>query len=260
MLSAWRAIRQKPQTAPSRAFSPWSATKFARRSTASSAWPICCSTRRSLPDQLTYARAAKTSGETLLSLIEEILDFSKIEAGKLDLEARPFALTTMVEEAIELMAPRAQAKGIEIASFVDEHLPPQVVGDAARLRQVLLNLVGNAVKFTDKGGVAVVVEPGNAANEIRFEVRDTGIGLKTEDLARIFLDFEQADGSSKRRFGGTGLGLAISRRIVERMDGHITVDEQAGRGLDFRRQRAFAAGAGRTNPRASLPPTWARRR
>ena len=111
-------------------------------------------------DQLTYARAAKTSGETLLSLIEEILDFSKIEAGKLDLEARPFALTTMVEEAIELMAPRAQAKGIEIASFVDERLPPQVVGDAARLRQVLLNLVGNAIKFTDKGGVAVVVEPG----------------------------------------------------------------------------------------------------
>src|SRR6478736_6542491 len=184
-------------------------------------------------DQLTYARAAKTSGETLLSLIEEILDFSKIEAGKLDLEARPFALTTMVEEAIELMAPRAQAKGIEIASFVDEHLPPQVVGDAARLRQVLLNLVGNAVKFTDKGGVAVVVEPGNAANEIRFEVRDTGIGLKTEDLARIFLDFEQADGSSKRRFGGTGLGLAISRRIVERMDGHITVTSKQGAGSTF---------------------------
>jgi len=184
-------------------------------------------------DQLTYARAAKTSGETLLSLIEEILDFSKIEAGKLDLEARPFALTTMVEEAIELMAPRAQAKGIEIASFVDEHLPPQVVGDAARLRQVLLNLVGNAVKFTDKGGVAVVVERGNAANEIRFEVRDTGIGLKTEDLARIFLDFEQADGSSKRRFGGTGLGLAISRRIVERMDGHITVTSKQGAGSTF---------------------------
>src|SRR6185437_6712020 len=184
-------------------------------------------------EQLTYAKAAKTSGETLLSLIEEILDFSKIEAGKLDLQARPFTLAAMVEEAIELMAPRAQAKGIEIASFVDERVPAEVVGDAARLRQVLLNLVGNAVKFTDKGGVAVVVEPGNAANEIRFEVRDTGIGLKTEDLARIFLDFEQADGSSKRGFGGTGLGLAISRRIVERMDGHITVTSKQGAGSTF---------------------------
>src|SRR5499433_158617 len=102
-----------------------------------------------MPDQITYAKAAKTSGETLLSLIEEILDFSKIEAGKLDLEARPFTLTTLIEEAIELMAPRAQAKNIEIASYVDERLPTQVVGDAARMRQVLLNLVGNAIKFTD---------------------------------------------------------------------------------------------------------------
>jgi PAS domain S-box-containing protein len=185
------------------------------------------------PDQLTYAKAAKTSGETLLSLIEEILDFSKIEAGKLDLEARSFALTTMVEEAVELMAPRAQAKGIEIASFVDEHLPTQVVGDAARLRQVLLNLVGNAIKFTDKGAVAVIVEPGEACNEIRFQVRDTGIGLKAEDLARIFLDFEQADGSSTRRFDGTGLGLAISKRIVARMDGRITVTSKEGAGSTF---------------------------
>ena len=174
------------------------------------------------PEQLTYAKAAKTSGETLLSLIEEILDFSKIEAGKLDLEARPFAPAAMIEEAVELMAPRAQAKGIEIASFIDERVPAQVVGDVARLRQVILNLVGNAIKFTEKGGVAVTVEPGSHENEILFEVRDTGIGLKTEDLARIFLDFEQADGSLTRKFGGTGLGLAISKRIVERMDGHIS--------------------------------------
>ncbi|MFY9602030.1 MAG: ATP-binding protein [Pseudolabrys sp.] len=185
------------------------------------------------PEQLTYTKAAKTSGETLLSLIEEILDFSKIEAGKLDLEARPFALTTLVEEAIELMAPRAQPKGIEIASFVDERLATQVVGDAARLRQVLLNIVGNAIKFTDKGGVTVVVEPGEDGNEIRFEVRDTGIGVKNEDLARIFLDFEQADGSSTRKFAGTGLGLAISRRIVERMDGRIAVTSEENIGSTF---------------------------
>jgi PAS domain S-box-containing protein len=185
------------------------------------------------PEQITYAKAAKTSGETLLSLIEEILDFSKIEAGKLDLEARPFALASMIEEAVELMAPRAQAKGIEIASFVDERVPTQVVGDAARLRQVILNLVGNAIKFTEKGGVAVTVEPGNRENEIAFEVRDTGIGLKTQDLARIFLDFEQADGSSTRKFGGTGLGLAISKRIVERMDGHIAAKSEVGVGSTF---------------------------
>ncbi|MEK7875758.1 MAG: histidine kinase dimerization/phospho-acceptor domain-containing protein, partial [Pseudomonadota bacterium] len=122
------------------------------------------------PEQITYAKAAKTSGETLLSLIEEILDFSKIEAGKLDLEARPFVLGVLVEEAVELLAPRAQAKGIEIASFVDENLPHAVVGDAARLRQVLLNLAGNAIKFTPTGGVAVIVEPGEHEHEICFRV------------------------------------------------------------------------------------------
>ena len=185
------------------------------------------------PEQLTYTKAAKTSGETLLSLIEEILDFSKIEAGKLDLEARPFAPASMIEEAVELMAPRAQAKGIEIASFIDERVPARVVGDVARLRQVILNLVGNAIKFTEKGGVAVTVEPGHHQNEILFEVRDTGIGLKTEDLARIFLDFEQADGSSTRKFGGTGLGLAISKRIVERMDGNIAAKSDVGAGSTF---------------------------
>jgi len=185
------------------------------------------------PEQITYAKAAKTSGETLLSLIEEVLDFSKIEAGKLDLEARPFALSALVEEAVELLAPRAQAKGIEIASFVDERLPAQVVGDAARLRQVLLNLAGNAVKFTEHGGVAVIVEPGEHGDDIRFLVRDTGIGLAPQDQARIFLDFEQADGSSTRKFGGTGLGLAISKRIVERMDGTIAVESAPGAGATF---------------------------
>ncbi|MSO66339.1 MAG: PAS domain-containing sensor histidine kinase [Pseudolabrys sp.] len=185
------------------------------------------------PEQVTYAKAGKTSGETLLSLIEEVLDFSKIEAGKLDLEARPFMLASLVEEAVELLAPRAQAKGIEIASFVDERLPANIVGDAARLRQVLLNLAGNAIKFTERGGVAVIVEPGERDNEICFQVRDSGIGLKTGDQQRIFLDFEQADGSSTRKFGGTGLGLAISKRIVERMDGRIAVASEPGNGATF---------------------------
>ncbi len=189
------------------------------------------------PEQLTYAKAAKTSGETLLSLIEEVLDFSKIEAGKLDLETRPFALMPLVEEAVELMAVRAQSKGIEIASFVDDLLPETFIGDAARLRQVLLNLVGNAIKFTEHGGVAIIVEPGDGDNELRFMVRDTGIGLRAEDQARVFLDFEQADGSSTRQFGGTGLGLAISKRIVERMGGSISVDSRPGQGVDLQFHR-----------------------
>jgi signal transduction histidine kinase/CheY-like chemotaxis protein len=183
------------------------------------------------PEQLTYAKAAKASGETLLLLIEEILDFSKIEAGKLELEMRPFALAPLIEETVELLAPRAQSKNIEIASFVDGRLPERIVGDAARLRQVLLNLAGNAIKFTETGGVAVIVEPDGDA--IRFAVRDTGIGLAPEDQARVFRDFEQADGSPTRKFGGTGLGLAISRRIVEHMEGRIAVDSEVGRGATF---------------------------
>jgi len=194
------------------------------------------------PEQLTYAKAAKTSGETLLSLIEEVLDFSKIEAGKLDLETRPFALGPLLEEAVELLAVRAQSKGIEIAAFVDERLPETVLGDPARLRQVLLNLAGNAIKFTEQGGVAVIAEPDDGG-KIRFIVRDTGIGLAEQDQARIFLDFEQADGSSTRRFGGTGLGLAISKRIVERMGGVIGVDSRIGNGATFSFSVPLAAAA-----------------
>ena len=195
------------------------------------------------PEQLTYAKAAKTSGETLLSLIEEVLDFSKIEAGKLGLEPRPFTLVELIEETVELLAPRAQAKGIEIASFIDERLPATVIGDAARLRQVLLNLTGNAVKFTEQGGVAVLVEPGERDAGIRFRIRDTGIGLAPQDQARIFLDFEQADGSSTRKFGGTGLGLAISKRIVERMGGSIAVESGSGKGSTFSFTVALPAAA-----------------
>jgi len=205
------------------------------------------------PEQATYAKAAKTSGETLLSLIEEVLDFSKIEAGKLDLEARPFALAALIEEAVELLAPRAQAKGIEIACFVDERLPPMLVGDAARLRQVLLNLAGNAIKFTQAGGVSVIVEPGERDRDVCFIVRDTGIGLKSEDRQRIFLDFEQADGSSTRKFGGTGLGLAISKRIVERMDGRIAVDGEPGKGSTFSVTVPLHPAAGEDTPAFNAP-------
>jgi len=185
------------------------------------------------PEQATYARAVKTSGETLLALINEMLDFSKIEAGKLDLEARPLRLVPLVEEVVELLAPRGHEKGLEIAAFVDERLPDHVIGDATRLRQVLLNLAGNAVKFTERGGLAIVVEPGGAGDEVTFTVRDTGIGIPEEAQARIFGEFEQADSGSTRRFGGTGLGLAISKRIIERMGGRIAVESRPAAGATF---------------------------
>jgi PAS domain S-box-containing protein len=186
------------------------------------------------PEQSTYLKAVKSSGETLLALIEEVLDFSKIEAGRLDLAARPFALAALVEEAVELLGPRAQAKGLEICCYVDERLPARVVGDAARLRQVLFNLAGNAIKFTERGGVSIIVEPGAGADAITVSVHDTGIGIASDDHARIFLEFEQADGGSKRKFGGSGLGLTISKRIVERMGGAISVESSHGVGSTFR--------------------------
>jgi len=185
------------------------------------------------PEQATYAKAVKTSGDTLLSLIEEILDFSKIEAGKLDLEARAFAPAALVEETVELLAPRAHDKGIEIAAYVDERVPAQVVGDAARLRQVLLNLAGNAIKFTDKGGVTVTVEPGVWPDEIELAVRDTGAGIAPDAQARVFREFEQGDVGSTRRYGGTGLGLAITKRLVERMEGRIDLESSPGAGSAF---------------------------
>jgi PAS domain S-box-containing protein len=186
------------------------------------------------PEQLTYTRAVKTSGETLLALIEQILDFSKIEAGRLDLEAQPFDLHALVEETVELIAPRAQAKDLAVASHVANDVPRQLMGDAARLRQVLLNLAGNAVKFTDQGGLSIVVERGAKPDEIVIAVRDTGIGIAPAEQERIFHEFEQADRSAARTFLGTGLGLAISRRIIERMGGEVGVESTPGAGSTFR--------------------------
>ncbi len=185
------------------------------------------------PEQATYVKAVKTSGDALLSLIEELLDYSKIEAGKIDLEHRPFALAGLIEDITELLAPRAQAKKIEIAAYVDERLPAEVVGNSARLRQVLLNLAGNAIKFTSSGGVALIVEPGIWPNEISFLVRDTGIGIAPEAQTRIFREFEQADDRIARSYGGTGLGLSISDRIVKRMGGRITLESTPGAGSTF---------------------------
>ncbi len=185
------------------------------------------------PEQTTYVKAVKSSGDALLALIEELLDYSKIEAGKIGLEQRPFMLSALIEGITELLAPRAQARQLEIAAYIDERLPAEVVGDAARLRQVLLNLAGNAIKFTSTGGVALIVEPGIWPNEISFLVRDTGIGIEPEAQARIFREFEQADQRIARNYGGTGLGLSISERIVKRMGGRITLESQPGVGSTF---------------------------
>ncbi len=184
------------------------------------------------PEQTTYARAVKDCGELLLSLIDEILDFSKVEAGRLVTQMRPFDLRAMVEETVELIAPRAHEKNLEIGSYVEDSLPANVLGDAARLRQILLNLAGNAIKFTDTGGITLTVEQGEL-EQVRFAVRDTGIGIPAQEQSRIFLEFEQADAVASRKFGGTGLGLAISKRVVEHMGGKIGVESMPGAGSTF---------------------------
>lgn len=185
------------------------------------------------PDQRSYVQAIKTSGESLIAIIGEILDFSKIEAGKLELESQPFDLAGLVEGVTELLAPRAQAKGIELVTDIDESLPSRVLGDATRLRQVLVNLLGNAVKFTETGGVSLILTP-EADGKICFCIEDTGIGIDAAALARIFSEFEQADNSISRKHGGTGLGLAISHRIVGLMGGRIEVESTPGQGSIFR--------------------------
>ncbi len=184
------------------------------------------------PEQATYAKAVQSSGEGLAHLIEDILDFSKIEAGRLDLDIKPFALRPLVEDVVELLAPRAHAKGIEIAAFVADAAARRFIGDATRLRQVLLNLVGNAIKFTESGGVSIEVEPA-PGDALTFRIRDTGIGIKPEMRARIFEEFEQAEGGAGRRFGGSGLGLAISKLLIEAMGGEIGLDSTPGHGTAF---------------------------
>jgi signal transduction histidine kinase/DNA-binding response OmpR family regulator len=183
-------------------------------------------------EQRAYAEAAHHSGEALLTLLNDILDFSKLEAGKVELEHIPFELAEMVESVAELLGPRATDKGIGIASYVSPALPLTVLGDPGRLRQVVINLAGNAVKFTEKGGVVIEVLPA-PGNRLRIAVTDTGIGVPPEAQKNLFAEFTQVDSSITRRFGGTGLGLAISRRLVEAMNGAIGVISEPGQGSTF---------------------------
>jgi two-component system sensor histidine kinase/response regulator len=192
--------------------------------------------------QRRYTQNVRSSCEALLTIINDILDFSKIEAGKLHFEAIDFPVREIAEEVAELLASRAHAKDLELLLRIDDELPEVVHGDPGRLRQVLVNLVGNAVKFTERGEVEIRVKlaaetaarvpEGSCALE--FAVTDTGIGMTEEARSRLFSAFTQADGSTTRRFGGTGLGLVISQQLVERMGGKIEVDSEAGRGSTFR--------------------------
>lgn len=183
------------------------------------------------PEQANYARAIKTSGEALLTLIEEILDFSRIEAGKLDVSEEDVDLAPLLEGVVELLAPRAQGKGLEIAAHLAVELPPIIRTDGSRLRQIVTNLAGNAVKFTEKGGVGISVVA--EAGMLLIRVEDTGPGIPLARQEAIFAEFEQADAQAATRHGGTGLGLAISRRLARLMGGDITLESQVGEGACF---------------------------
>ena len=187
-------------------------------------------------EQREFARTVRISGESLLIVINDILDFSKIEAGKLDLEAADFDLREVIDNTMDLLAAQAHSKGLELAAFIRPEVPLDLRGDSGRLRQVVNNLVGNAVKFTSQGEVVVTVSlasetPTHAT--LSFEVRDTGIGLDEKGIARLFKAFSQADGSTTRKYGGTGLGLAISQKLVGMMNGEIKVKSELGKGSTF---------------------------
>ncbi len=221
-------------------------------------------------EQREYVESTRSSAEAMLTIINDILDFSKIESGKLELESHPFELHACVEEALDLLAPKAAEKGLDLACIVDDTIPKILVSDVTRLRQILVNLIGNAVKFTQKGEVVVEIKPaarGKRSPEpgreldtdfirhpeqwlLHFSVRDTGIGIPVEKQHRLFKSFQQVDASTTRHYGGSGLGLAISKRLTELMGGKIWVESEAGKGSTFH----FTIQA--KSSLAGSPPNW----
>ena len=187
------------------------------------------------PEQRSYNEAISKSGEALLGLIEDMLDVTLIEAGRFQLRPEKFDPVLQVEEVCELLAARAHQKEIELSSFVDPAVPALVTGDAGRIRQVLVNLVGNAIKFTERGGVSIAlsITSGDGHCRLQYTVSDTGPGMSKTDAARVFDEFEQIDGATTRRHGGAGLGLSISQAIVRHMGGEIELDTQTGHGSTF---------------------------
>lgn len=201
------------------------------------------------PVQLDYLKIVQVSGESLLELINDILDFSKIEAGKMELDVVPFDIREVLGDTMKSLSQRAHSKGLEIAFAIAPNVPECLVGDASRLRQVVVNLVGNAIKFTSTGEVVLTVEAVTHSSDQRgdqrtlnFTVSDTGIGIPAEKMDEIFKAFHQADTSTTRRFGGTGLGLAISRRLVELMDGEVHCSSVVNQGSTFHFSARFAVG------------------
>ena len=207
--------------------------------------------------QREYIGLVKTSADSLLTVLNDILDFSKIEAGKLDLDPMPFDLRESLEETMRALALRAHAKDLELACRIAPDVPDHLIGDQGRLRQVVVNLVGNAIKFTQHGEVVVSVDlesPSDGGASLRFSVADTGIGIPPEKQRSIFEPFEQADGSTTRKYGGTGLGLAISVKLVELMGGRIWVEGEVGRGSTFRFTARFGLAAATTETRTGPDP------
>ncbi len=188
------------------------------------------------PEQLEYAATVRNSGDALLGIINAILDFSKIEAGKLELEQQPFSVSDVVETSLDLIASTASAKKLEIAYLIDTAVPRAVVGDVTRLRQIIVNLLGNAIKFTESGEIITRVAVDNKEGDVyrlHFSVQDTGIGIPADRIDHLFESFTQVDASTTRRYGGTGLGLAISKQLVEIMGGKMWVESELGKGSIF---------------------------
>ena len=187
-------------------------------------------------EQRDFSRTISQSAEDLLTVINDILDFSKVEAGKLDLDSAPFSPRNVVDRVVTLLAGQAEEKGVSLVCHVDDAVPATSIGDAGRLRQILTNLVGNAVKFTSAGEIDIqvsVVDEQDGIVTLGFQVRDTGIGIAPEAVGRIFDGFAQADGSMTRKYGGSGLGLAIAKSLTELMGGTLTVESQEGHGSTF---------------------------
>jgi two-component system sensor histidine kinase/response regulator len=211
-------------------------------------------------EQREYLETVQTSAESLLSVINDILDFSKVEAGKLELHPIDFQLRDLIAETLRPLAVRAFQKRLELVSDIDECVPDDLVGDAGRLQQILINLVGNAIKFTEHGEVVVSIgankdtqrHPGRVA--VHFRVSDTGIGIPAEKQKIIFDAFRQVDGSTTRKYGGTGLGLAICARLVEMMGGRIELESETGKGSTFHFTVEFGAGGGTPDRPALAPP------
>ncbi|HHL70875.1 MAG TPA: response regulator [Bacteroidetes bacterium] len=187
-------------------------------------------------EQKEYAQAVQYSAESFLDLINDILDFSKIEAGKLELEILNFRFAEIIEGTVEILGRNAQQKGLEVVVDIDPEIPEYLRGDPTRVRQILLNFVGNAIKFTEKGEITIsarLVKKFNKRSKIELRVKDTGIGIPKDKQQLIFESFSQADGSTTRKFGGTGLGLTISKKLARLMDGDITLESEEGKGATF---------------------------